>query len=187
MNIDQILKFKFKGSRDYVHGTDIVNAIINETSKTKFKLDIKFKELSDTYLNVSKSAENHCTDFSIDEERYYLSPTSSEITENYEYDEDSIVENAIVSTTEISLKDSSKFSEIEVWIALVKKFHLETISQDGKWLFTRAKIDIDKLSAKTENKIVKLKRRIGFKFTESEIYGDNKLIGKIFFSMIEGK
>lgn len=189
------LEFCFKGSRDYVHGTDIFNKLTNlfQDNVKESKIDLSFHGIAQTNIDlVTKKPDDEKLIKFVFKSRndlqsfvYYGIENHSKINCRYEYPEEEICKasNINVNTKRISLKQDTGFSFIENIVAL-NKYLLETLFQEinGKWYFTRLQLDeVVDVSYPIE---LELKANFNFKLTKSAVFVDNKLLGYLYFSLV---
>lgn len=191
------LEFCFKGSRTYVHGTDIYNKIIEfiKDIKNNESFDLSFHGVAKTNLEVSEQKPDNedilklaCkyTDMQNNKRVLYGVENSRKIECRYEYPEDNICKlaNIDLEKEEVSLNELSSYTFVENSVAL-NKYLLENLfpNINGKWYFTRFQLK----EIPNENvyplKLV-LKANFNFKLTKTEILIDGKLIGYIYFSLV---
>src|SRR5690242_20463127 len=134
---DFLLNFKFKGNRNYVHGTDIYSKILQHLSEefTISNLDLSFHKVVKNNLIAEFVHSNHANSdnatpasifkFSDPTETYIvrLFETNSDVTENYEYDEEDVIKASIFNEVEksILLNFPSSYTNIEKVVALNKR------------------------------------------------------------------
>ena len=196
--------FCFKGARDYVHGTDMFNKII-ELNKEHFNgaefidIDMTVRSIARTNMNMieSQSFNNDPSipinaNFSINANGnridVLLVENGDAINCKYEYNEGEVENAAIVQIEEktITLINFSKYTLIEKIVALNKKL-LNSLfpNHGGKWYFT--KIKLRELNLNTPiSATIKLvfKKNMDFKITDTVIMVNDKHIGNIYFSLL---
>lgn len=195
--IKENLEFCFKGTRTYVHGTDIYNKII-DFLKDKMKnknFDLSFHGITKTNINISEiKPENEellkfvCKYINKDNQKKVLYAIENHefIDCRYEYLEEEIckLSNLNLSSQELILENESSYSFIENCVALNKHL-LEQLfpNVNGKWYFTRLQISNIPNSEVYPLKLI-LKANFNFKLTKTEIFISNKSIGYIYFSLV---
>ena len=196
--------FCFKGSRDYVHGTDMFNKII-ELNKERFNgaefidIDMTVRSIARTNMNMfeSQSFNNNPSmpinaNFSINSNGnridVLLVENGDAINCKYEYNEEELEHAAVVQIEEkiITLSNFSKYTLIEKIVALNKKL-LNSLfpNHGGKWYF--AKIKLRELNLNTPvSATIKLvfKKNLDFKLTDTIIYVEGEQVGNIYFSLL---
>lgn len=194
------MSFKFKGGRDYIHGTDLYDAMIAQARKDGFDSDGKIqfsihKMLRyqsrlcggpDPQASAQKEAPAKMKIVSSlgKEWSYWIEEGSEKIEERYPFNEDEIVAAGRLEENSISLKASTGFRPIEECVALTKGLHNKIFSEArGKWVFTRLDLDRDFESEtiyplKIENRVFR------GKLTRSLISFNNRNSGSIYFSLM---
>ncbi|MBK2094774.1 hypothetical protein IB680_03680 [Francisella philomiragia] len=193
--ITQKLKFCFKGSRDYVHGTDIFNELKNcfddSLNHENTMLDLSFhgvaKKNLDIIEGVVPSAKGviKFLDRSNNRKTYSLVENKNDIDCRYEYPESKIVMLCKVNFDAqlVSLDEYTSFSFIENIVALNKSL-LESLfgKVSGKWYFTRLQLKrmpFDYYPVKLE-----FRSNFNFRLTKTEIFLNSESIGFIYFSLV---
>lgn len=195
------INFKFKGSRTYVHGTDIYNMVVkfareeiglkqianikytlHKVMRTNLKLEFLKNERIPKRSNTS--VVFLCNDGS-DQYQFLLEENNQPVVGNYEYDEDSIVDVSVFNKDKktIELFTQLDYTEIELIVALNKGLlNLEFPDGPGKWYLT--KIELKEYFYKRDYKsiLLKLERNLNFKLTKTKIEIDGIEVGHIYFS-----
>lgn len=194
--------FCFKGTRTYVHGTDIYNNVcdfLHQTLKGELQdVDMTIRQISrrnmSGVLYAGKSptiADTPAVTFRFRREgqpyTLILRENDFQIACRYEYDEERIAENGIVSETEQSIifKEAIPFSPIEIIVALNKKL-VQVLLPDrpGKWYFTRISIAQELRAIPGSTYALVLSGTVGGRFARTKISIDGILIGEIYFSKV---
>lgn len=194
MNLD----LDFKGSRDYLHGTDMFNkvlALLVSQETEVCDIDFAFHRLARNQLRVvygllptGTEAVATCS-FSSNSERkrVNLIETHDLIEGRYPYPEDEIVEAMeIDGDARIGvLKGEVHYSDIEVWVAMTKALHLKVFPHlTGKWLFVRARFPKFIFQSASKERTIKLITSFNDKFTRSDALLDGVKVGEIYFSIL---
>jgi len=188
------LEFCFKGSRKYVHGTDIFTKISEQYSDSIKNIDIAFYGITVNNMTFYKEkAEKEevkvtfrCQD---DENKVKLFGIENDVNIDcrYEYIEEKIVNNSSVDipAESIILNTPTEYSFIEHIVAMNKALVEKIYSDiDGKWYFTRLQLQTNiNMSDITDLQLI-LKSNFQFKLTKSAIMIDNNEVGFIYFSLI---
>lgn len=197
------LRFCFKGDRNYVHGTDIYNAIIKFIKEEQGlinirKIDISIHEIIKNNLSAelfnNKDADiegKPAVVFSFmhtsDKYRLLLSENDQKIDCRHQYREEDIISSCKIDikNKKIELATESGYSNIENYVAMNKAL-LKSIYHDvkGKWFFTRLQTDLYEETSIFRSLTVELKHNFNFKLTKSLIRMDNREIGYLYFSLI---
>ena len=188
------LNFCFKGNRQYVHGTDIYTKLIELYNNDVKKLDIAFHGVTIKNITFYTSKPDGydikvtCKCIHNNEKiKLFGIENDSNINCRYEYLEEKIVENSIVTLAEenILLKTPTEYSFIEHIVAMNKAL-VESLYPDinGKWYFTRLQLkEPVNMSDITSLQLV-LKANFQFKLTQSVIIANEIEVGYIYFSLI---
>jgi len=192
------LEFCFKGSRSYIHGTDVYNAMLDllknkEMQQTNF--DLSFHGIAKTNIEISQNKpENEdllkfafkYLDKDNNKKVLYGIENNISVECRYEYPEEDIcnLSKLNLDKKEVILAENSSYSFIENTVAL-NKYLLENIfpDVDGKWYFTRLQV---KEFISEDNYPIKLvlKANFNFKLTKTEIFIGDKSVGFIYFSLL---
>ena len=179
--------FKFKNKRNYVHGTDIFNYLVN---KKKYNLiDIKFKKPLKYKPIINKSAKNNSKNVSIEctliekkqIRKISIFNSKKKIKGKYFVKED-IPSNSVKFLKKgVKCDYITKKTPIEVLVTLTKMLHIKKISKKRKWLFTRIVLKNNfKYNLKKKFKII-IDQNYKNISTISKIYEYDKKIGLINF------
>ena len=193
------LSFRFKGGRDYVHGTDIFNEMmgladrlgVSNTGQVQMAIHRMMREQLTAYWVEDEMIQEPAVVFTFgvgeDRQVFALKENGKPVSERYPYDEDSIVTDATISDEEIlhSGISSIDFSNIEKVVAL-NKGHLQALFNEnsGKWIFSKISVNGELMGKDPERIKLVLKKRIGLRLTKTNILFDDQPIGDIFFSVI---
>lgn len=153
------IEFRFKGLRNYIHGTDIFNLMLEVAGADHVLSNVHFAvhdliraALCTLYFTMDKNELRTVGNIAarcqldINNVTHWLAvtpkDTSAKVAVNrYPYDEEQIVPLCQLSHDTISLNSVSPFSFIETVVAMNKHMHLKLFPEaDGKWLFTRLEL-----------------------------------------------
>lgn len=193
------VKFCFKGNRDYVHGTDIYKKIIDILSKeynlsivSNFRLFIHRFAKNNCYMFLGKVDDNEPPQEYVANFSYKIDNTifkgyiieESEIIEcRYPYDEEQITKLCCVDGKKVYLLEKSPNSFIETVVAMTKHLHYICYPTSAKWVFTR--LDLTEILNKEGDYIhIDLIQNLNNLLTKAEITCNNKVVGKIYFSLV---
>jgi hypothetical protein len=188
---------RFKGDRNYLHGTDILPAalkglIAEQTRVTD--IDIVFHALAKAGLTMTSSVPPGAEpkvklSCNVDGKRtrFFLIEDGRPIAEHYGYPEEEIVAKTDIRLDTDTATNSAPlpFTNIERWIAMVKALHQATYSDlNGKWLFVRGKFDRyqDTYDAIVQHQVV-IKGNFDNRLTRSDLLIDGHKLGEIFFAL----
>jgi len=197
------LQFQFKGSRTYVHGTDIYNGIadfarnslgLNELTDINYTLHriMGIQLRIEAFRNETfRRRSDTCVDFQCrsgsDEWQFLLAENGQPVTGRYEYPEDDIVAlcqcNPAAKT--FTLTQATPFSDIEVIVAMNKGL-VQKLFPDasGKWFFTRLEMNRYEQKSPYTRIELTLVRNLGLKLTKTRVVRDGRDLGNIYFSIV---
>ena len=188
-----IIDFQFKGNRDYVHGTDMINKYLSNKSGVE-SLSVQIKKMTSNNLRITSDSDNQVVvaEFNIQlnnqkTEKDYLVETEHEASGRYEYDEEGLVSEAQIKKDEksISMQSDNSYTFIENVVALHKKLVSTIISDEVKWLFVGLDLtEIPKIENSTKL-LLSVMKNLGTKLVQSKIAINGKEIGTIKFSSIK--
>lgn len=193
----QLLQLKFKGSRTYVHGTDMFNQTLEWISSTHNDIrdiDFAFHRLASRQLEAVAGAVPEgvqpvalCTyTRGAARDRAYLVETDVEVTDRYPYPEDQIVEAMAIDEAARRgvLREDSGYTDIEVWVAMTKALHIACFPElRGKWLFVRGRF-AEYARRSSGERTIAIASVFSAKLTRTEASIDGRKVGDIFFSMV---
>ena len=190
---------RFKGSRDYLHGTDILplslrvlRGVSREDSVQA--VDISFHGLARTGLSLASvappdaepRAQLHCK---IDGApcKVVLFEDGREIAARQPYPEEDIVAACNIDAVAKTAASSGPlpFTAIERWIAMTKGLHQRVYPDAaGKWLFVRAKLSTYRDAyAEPGEHLVSIEADFGGKLTRNALTVDGARLGDIYFAL----
>lgn len=195
------LVLSYKGSRNYLQGGDLYNAIASSfsqlyqgDSKTIQLLFHRFaRQQCDLYIvgaeeGILRPEECVC-DGTVEGKSgkwiFWLLETGRPVTGRQPFDEDGISRNAIVSDKQVSLEERLEYSPIEIVVALTKHLHNLLYPLAGqRWIFS--KLELSRLLAPEDNHRVRVKllTNLHNRITKSEVWCGVELLGHIYFSAI---
>lgn len=197
--ISATLQIPFKGSRDYLHGTDIFDQVLliltKENAGFLDVFEISFHAMAREPLRLiigeepanARAAAVGYYQGNDGRVRFWLSETDGEIVGRVPYPENEVVRKMAFSqdSATAAISPTSGFSNIEVWIPMVKEMHTRIFPDvDGKWVFARAKMSAYSLDHSAAEYGVKLASKLGHKLTRNEVFLDGRKVGDIFFSLM---
>lgn len=199
-----VLKFKYKGNRNYVHGTDIINETIKHLNYLGYfpdSFEISFKNQIRTDLEVcvfnidDDIGENLMSEdvlafatFRCAKKTYNVlyKKTEKEIEINYPFSEDKIIKQSILNQEKKSITYLSKnnYTIIELIVVMNKHLLIKlNPNESGKWYFGKLKLEKNILAEKFSEIQIILIKNIGVRYTQSLIKLDESNVGFIYFSM----
>ena len=190
--------FKFKGERDYVHGTDLFNQCLKLVLPAE-TFDLKFTfhgfivnprcEIRVFSEKPSTTKSKFRGEFRVYNQKYWIQ-VHERVDEGFTaarepYNENRVVGNCVISATSIELHHPSPFSFIETVVAMNKHMlnACEAPRQHQKWFFTG--IELDHFSEVNSDIRLQLVHNLQNKLVKSSIEVFGERIGMIYFSMVE--
>jgi hypothetical protein len=196
------LNFKFKGSRKYIQGPDIIDAVIRYIQKnfsgniTEFKYSAHHMLYSNADLVFGSTPEKELNSLiSFQHEKkgvIYASVIENKlpVTESYDYDESPVQQRCVIEDKDVLLEEGDllfeKYSFSELIVSMNKFYMQQKITNQGKWIITKMEYNLLQQIDEWKNKSVKLAllKNLNNKLTKSAIYIDNEPAGFIYFSLI---
>jgi hypothetical protein len=194
--------FKFKGDRNYIHGTDMYNHTMEQLLKThklntsnRVRLSIHSIASKQCQLILGEPGEsfskpsNLIADLVVETPEENIAAMVVEadqpVTERYPYDEAKIESLCKIIDQQIEIKENSGYTPIEVAVAMNKQLHNHLLPhKDGKWFFTRIDLDRPFKKEHSQNLTIILKHNFNDRLTKSELLFRGESIGNIFFSLV---
>jgi len=196
------LRLAYKGDRDYLHGTDIYNALTRIIGGGN--PGIVFNSIKMSFHKVTR---NQCKltygDHSllkqmpkdINVEVRFISPSSDTIgwlTETAEpvvdripYHEEDIVKKTSIDGKLIAINGEVKFTPIEILVAMTKHLHMMLYPVNvGRWFFTR--LDLNRLLTISDASKLSLEidKNLNNRLTKGSIHSGEEMLGHIYFSVV---
>jgi len=196
------LEFCFKGTRTYVQGPDIFDAVIdklknnydvNEITEIKYSAYEMLYSNADMLVTSNFNKDNYqkinsIITFKIENKKYYIIVIENEnkIDCSHEYSEDIVRTKSIINDSKIEFINITNDSITEIVVSMDKYYFQETVTKDGKWIVTKFEYKNLKDLNDIKNKKLglELKNNFNNKLTKSIITIDNKAVGNLYFSLI---
>lgn len=198
------LDFQFKGNRNYVHGTDMLNTITDVLSQ---RLPMPMKNMD---IQIHRMTSSNLT-LDLTQDRTAIAPTPENVATlsltagdvlwygrlrerdarpvgRYPYDEDSLAAVCEFAASDtgrpsIVLRSPAPFTPIETFVAMTKALHLRALPDaSGKWVFCRWVSARWPLALPAEDITVTLTQALGVRLTQSKISVGGELAGTVYFS-----
>ena len=184
----QILSLPFKGGRDYLHGTDMYDAIVGAAVAMHPGAGAAFHRMA-----IHAFARRQCrlevpapgggaakpkgaiADFLFrlpaGDLRGWLAETDEPVTGRRPFDEDSIVDSCRVDRDEIRWGGGFRANRpIEVLVAMTKAMHYRALPPaGGRWIFTKLELERGFRDADGDDLRVALRHNFQNRLTRSEI------------------
>lgn len=186
------LKLRYKGTRNYLHGSDFYN-VITEMLSARFEgylIRLVFKHLARNQCQLLLERPAETTQVmgngswqaaSGATHRFWLRETSHPVTNSYPFDEDAITDPAQLAGEAIVGESSNEYSTIENVIALTKRLNnMLSPDIDGQWLFGQ----LDLTAGLPETwQLIRIERTlcVGKSFSRNRILIDETDYGEIRF------
>lgn len=196
------LEFCFKGSRNYVQGPDIFDAVIYNLKKD-FDIskitDIKYSAhdmltenanlfIVDEFSKNEYEKINSIVTFKIKDKKYHavIVQNNNKIECSNEYSEKIVRTKSIINNSTILFDNILDDSLTELIVSMNKYFLQKTITEDGKWIVTKFEYNnlIDLENIKYKNLQLELTNNFNNKLTKSTVKIEDKIVGYLYFSLI---
>lgn len=198
-----LLDLPYKADRNYLHGTDMYDAIVHHVGATQpercdGQFGLLFRKLCRHQGSLSFFADNGLVpppENLVAEFRLltgsqkivgWVCETTQPVTRRIPYREEQIVGQCIIQDQMIEISRPTSFSAIEVLVAMNKHLHeVFCSSKNGKWLFTR--LELERLLRPTDASTFKIVLSQNFRnlMTKSTILIENSILGYIYFSLVK--
>jgi len=187
------LDLPFKGTRDYLHGTDMFDALLRITEakgpvvlvlRRTMRHPVDAVPIPRGVAPSAHSAEFHYTWAGSDRTIVVREDPGRIVTRRVPYDEEAITAGAAVCGTSLSSSISGSYSFIE-YVVTLNKLLLSRWAPGmtaSKWLFTRIELDIVPESPKRLD--LNVTASIGCRIAKTAIRADGRLLGHIYFSSV---
>ncbi|MUI52497.1 hypothetical protein [Aliivibrio fischeri] len=174
------LNFKYKGTRNYVHGTDVFNEVHDKLDSRV--IDISFRKVIYNQCDLVSGIDRNAVSIIKTENAVYsLVENDDNVIERYPYDEDILLIESEINENKIFVKYHNDFSLIEYVVALTKKINnFLNKPEYGQWLFGQFIINA-KLPENVDVIEVQQNKVIGGKFSDNNVIMDGNVVGKIKF------
>jgi hypothetical protein len=188
------LNFRFKGARDYVHGTDMFNQTLSwlcETGAEPRDIDFAFHRIARRQLAAGPAAPEGAEPVAVcnytsggERLRIVLVERGAHVTERYPYPEDEIVSAMAVDATARRgvLRGATTYSDVELAVAMTKALHQRVFGPATRWLFVRARFPQYTRQSQPAERAVAIVASFHGKLTRTEVAFDGAKVGEIHFS-----
>ena len=186
------LKLRYKGSRNYLHGSDIYNAIVNSLGNefTGHLARLVFGRVARNQIKISMSEQVSLEKVvgrgtwrtSIGEQiQFWLIESALPVTESYEFDESAITAGALIDNEIIRGVRSNAYTLIENIVTLTKCLN-HSLAPDvkGKWLFGQINLE-GALPHEWSNLAITRTHLVGNAFSRNNITINGREFGQIRF------
>lgn len=194
--------FKFKGDRNYIHGPDIYNMMMEHTTAglnpskiERVKLTIHAFASHQCQLLVGRPSEPFNKPDHLIADLTLVTPegnvtsalveTGQSISDTYSFDERKIEALCEISGQSITINGDSEYSSVEVAVSMTKQLHNRLFPRkDGKWIVTGYDLRRPLAPKDSANLTVHFQHNFNDRLTKSELLFRGKSIGNIFFSLV---
>lgn len=192
------LELAYKGTRTYLHGTDMYNAIMDHLGRSmpqrvRGPLKMVMHEFARNQLDLLYSIgaercprpENARLEFSLsDDVSGWLSETDRPVRSSRPYPENEIVAGSRIEGQAIIAASGASFSAIEVLVSLTKHLHSTLRPGPAGWAFTRLDLQRRLEDSDKDNLQVELLHALGNRLTKSAVRAGPTPLGHIYFSAV---
>jgi len=190
--MSEILKFVFKGGRNYVHGTSLFNALVQAAEQrglAEGTINVSFKHmirkpvcvLAQRLPNTEDAVVASLSPVGAESVTLCINEASeAEEADRQEFDEAEVCRGAVLGDKHIVHENPCHQDRIELLVSLCKKMHKECIDGSKKWVFSRyeGRFPIP-VPEKVELRITK---QVGTRLTCSDVLVNDQKIGNMYFS-----
>jgi len=189
----------YKGTRTYLHGTDMYNAIVEYLGRAmpqraRGPLKMVMHEFArnqvDLHYHVGTARcprpANARLEFSLaDDVSGWLCETDRPVLSSRPYPENEIVSGSRIEGQTITAAPGSSFSAIEMLVSLTKRLHSVLRPDAAGWAFTRLELQRLLVDTDKDNLQVELQHALGNRLTKSAVRAGDASLGHIYFSAVE--
>lgn len=190
--MSEIVNFVFKGSRNYVQGASLFNALVcaaDQQGLIEGKVNVSFKHIIRNPSCVLEQRLPTAEDSVVarisgkDGGNFTLcinEALETRIADRREFNEPEICRGAVLGDKSIVQENPHHQDRIELLVSLCKKMHQECIDNSKKWVFSRYDgqfpiPDPDKVE-------LRITKQVGTRLTCSDVFINGTKIGNIYFS-----
>lgn len=190
--MSELVTFVLKGSRNYVQGTSLFNALVHAANLRGLpdgKINVSFKHTIHNPICVLEQRSPTTEDsavaklFGKDGESIVLclnEASSTEEANRQEFDESEVCRGAVVGDRSIVQDNPHHQDHIELLVSLCKKMHQVCIDNTKKWVFSRYDGQFPIPAA--EKIELRITKQVGTRLTCSEVIINGEKIGDMYFS-----
>jgi hypothetical protein len=193
------LSFCFKGERDYLHGTDVYEAVADvarqrvgeDLQRLRLGMHRFFRRQPDLYWSAEAAAArppNAIADFSTSGVRDCASGWLLESERPVEcrkpFDEDRVRYGCAFADASVSVRASTGLSPIETLVSMTKHLHNRVVpAATARWIFSR--LDVRRLLRPEDaaGLTVRLVDNLHGRLTRCDIEVGGEALGQIYFSL----
>ena len=186
-----MLELRFKGERDYLHGTDIYNALLPRLQQHFGEisaLDLAFHRIARTQLDmVDQNPDGNSAavcNFTAGLARHtiHLVESGRPVVRRYPFPEDAIASEISFDSVMRSacLRGQPNHTAIDIWVAMTKALHKHLLP--GTWLFARARLPRPLPDSPAVERRVRIAAQMGNHLTRCVLSHDGADHGEIYFA-----
>lgn len=193
------LELAYKGSRTYLHGTDMYNAIMDYLGRSmpqhvRGPLKMMMHEFARNQVDLRYSSgpercpkpENARLEFFLsDNVSGWLTETDRPVRASRLYSENEIVAGSRIEGQTIIAAPGATYSPIEVLVSLTKYLHSSLRPGPLGWAFTRLELSRPLEDGDRDTLQVELLHALGNRLTKSAVRAGDTPLGHIYFSAVE--
>ncbi len=197
--IDELLSLRFKGDRDYLHGTDMYDAVTSaatrdgkEVGRHRFAIHAFARRqcrllMSSPDIPLDRPqgvAADFTLDTSLGKVTGYLCETERPVDGRYAFDETRIVSRPGTDGSSAQIVSHDACTPIEALVILTKQLHNGALPRPGgKWVFSRLELARALRHDDTNVAGVVLRHNFNDRLTKCEVLCADEAIGHIYFSL----
>lgn len=193
----------FKGSRNYLHGTDLYTSLCDQVPKlTGMPIQAPMRivihrlvthECDILLGGVGESIEKPerpWAEFSFSTGEGiiagWMCESDRDVACRYEYAEERIERTCElnVEKNEVAIHKETGYSAVEVAVAMTKKMHYALWPTKAKWLFTRLELKRLLQASDASGLSIRLEHNFNNRLTKSSLVSNGEVIGHIYFSLL---
>jgi len=193
------LDLAYKGARNYLHGTDIYQAIMNhltcavpEYCNGPFKMVIHEFVRSQCRMLYTVGPDRVArppmarVEFTLaNKVTGWLAETGQPVYDRRPYPEDAIVADSRVVGQVIYAGKCTSFGPIEVLVAVTKRLHMAVRPERSRWAFTRLELLRPLRESDCDDLEIELLQSLGNRLTKASVRAGGSLLGHVYFSTVE--
>lgn len=193
------LELAYKGTRSYLHGTDMYNAIMDHLARAmpqhlRGPLKMVMHEFARNQVDLLYSIgaercprpENARLEFSLSGGvSGWLTETDRPVLSSRPYPENAIVAGSRFEGQAVFAAAGASFSAIEVLVSLTKHLHSTLRPGPTGWAFTRLDLQRPLEDCDKDRLQVELLHTLGNRLTKSAVRVGETSLGHIYFSAVE--
>lgn len=203
LNLQSVnLRLPYKGDRDYLHGTDIYNAVTciisGSTPGTVFnRIKMAFHKVARNQCKLTYGNHSVLQQMpkELNAEVSFIAPSShligwlvetdEPVIERIAYPEEDIVKKTSIEGKVITIMGEVQFTPIEILVAMTKRLHMKLYPiKVGRWFFTR--LDLNRLLTISDASKLKVEidKNLNNRLTKGSIHSGEEMLGYIYFSVV---